>query len=109
MVQENDLVVDFDVKARAFSPSKDGQEVFVELERGQVKDPLEWPSGTGERFLTALDLETGVVRWIAATPHGASPASGWLITKTRIFVSRHTQLDVFERATGKHFGYIGWR
>ena len=57
----------------------------------------------------ALDLETGATRWVAATPHSASPTSGWLITKSRIFVSRHTQLDVFERATGKHLGYVGWR
>ncbi len=87
----------------------DGHEVFVDFERGEVRDRLEWPAGTAKRFLTALDLETGAIRWISATPHGASPASGWLITKARIFVSRHTQLDVFERATGKHLGYVGWR
>lgn len=87
----------------------DGDTVFAEYETGKVTDPFARPKATGERHIVAIDASTGVVRWDAVSPKKGGPSSSSLATPSRLYVTRFTQLEVYERASGKVLGYVGWR
>lgn len=87
----------------------DGDTVFAEYEVGKVTDPFARPERTQERHIVAIDAATGVVRWDAVSPKKGAPSNSSLATSSRLYVTRFTQLEVYDRASGRLFGYVGWR
>ena len=134
MVQENDVVVDFDLKTRAFRPSKDGcpfrpdpgsdcarQRGMPPQLRKPCKERPSWVDFGGSEVSFHATVPGGEV--IKDVERGKRTARVGRFTdgdlKRPLWVTSvgddepiaqpYSQLDVFERATGKHLGYVGWR